>query len=40
MDPDDLRRSVLEKDPDFKKVLMAKKMQVPIEKLVEKIKNE
>jgi len=26
MNPDDLRKSVLEKDPDFKKVLMAKKM--------------
>jgi hypothetical protein len=30
----------LEKDPDFKKILMAMKMKVPIEKVVEKIQNE
>jgi hypothetical protein len=40
MNPDDLRISELEKDPLFKKILMAKKMMVPIEKLVEKIQNE
>ena len=40
MSCDDQRKAQLEKDPDFKKILMAMKMKVPIEKVVEKIQNE